>query len=460
MPVVTRRAFRLSLLTLLVSASTSSFAAGFMLQEQNAVQTGDFGAGGAAIAEDASTAWFNPAGLTRLQKPQLVLAANEILFKTNYSGLVSYSNSTSSASNENQYESNASGGTSNFVPTFHLAYPMSPRVVAGFSVTTPFGLATDYSTDTYIRYSATETKLRTIDISPSLGVKLNDKLSAGFGVDAQRLIARFDSYAALDPQGGAPTDHYDTLSHNVASDWAPAWHAGFLFEPSNATRFGLAYHSKVVHHATGYSLFTGPLADPNLVNGGGLQPSSLSSSFYGNNAKTTVYLPASTMLSAYHDMNNRWAVMGSVVYTQWNIFKQLTLNNVVDSSLDGYDLVKQNIDVNVPQNFHNTWRASVGTNYKLTDKWLVRTGVGFDESPTNNTDRNLRLPDGNRYAIAFGGRYQAKKDLALDAGWTHQFIQTARINNTASQDTQSVYVNGKSYSHADVLGAQLTWNFG
>ena len=166
------------------------------------------------------------------------------------------------------------------------------------------------------------------------------------------------------------------------------------------------------------------------------------------------------MLSAYHDMNNRWAVMGSVVYTQWNIFKQLTLNNVVDSSLDGYDLVKQNIDVNVPQNFHNTWRASVGTNYKLTDKWLVRTGVGFDESPTNNTDRNLRLPDGNRYAIAFGGRYQAKKDLALDAGWTHQFIQTARINNTASQDTQSVYVNGKSYSHADVLGAQLTWNFG
>src|SRR3989338_1878033 len=120
---------RLSAVALLASAS-GAFASGFMLSEQSASQTGDFGAGGAAIAEDASTAWFNPAGLIRLDKPQIVTGANEIAFQTNYSGLVDYSNTDTSVSHEQQYVSNVAGGTSNFIPFFHAAYPINPNLVA------------------------------------------------------------------------------------------------------------------------------------------------------------------------------------------------------------------------------------------------------------------------------------------------------------------------------------------
>ncbi len=464
--------FRLSVLTLSLTATTASMAAGFMLQEQNAVQTGDFGAGGAAIAEDASTAWFNPAGLTRLDKPQLVLAANEILFKTNYSGLVTYNNSTMNtifdppvqvgAINESQHVSNVDGGTSNFIPVFHLAYPITPKVVAGLSVTTPFGLSTKYDASTYVRYANTQTKLQVTDISPSIGFQVTDKTSVGFGVDMQRLLATFDNYADINPQ----STQYQalTLSHNKASDWAQGWHAGILFQPSNATRFGLAYHSKVIHHASGYSTFSGPAADPDYINDIIVESETPAyGTMHTGASTTTVNLPASTMLSAYHDMNNRWALMGSVVYTQWNIFQETALNNVMASQVnlteDSVLLGQKLVNVVVPQHFHNTWRASIGTNYKFNDQWLARTGVGYDESPVNNSYRNLRLPDSDRYAVALGARYQATKAVALDAGWTHEFIQTARLNNTTTQDVQSTTIIGKSYSHADVIGLQMTWSF-
>ncbi|MCD6048319.1 MAG: ompP1 [Gammaproteobacteria bacterium] len=440
--------FRLSLIALLASASTGAFAAAFMLNEQNAVQTGDFGAGGAAIAEDASTAWFNPAGLTRIDKPQIVAGGNGINFSSKFTGQVSQQVDIlgTTISGGTQNVNGISGGAAAFIPFFHAAYPINPNIVAGFSVTTPFGLETNYSPATYVRYAATETKLSTIDISPSLGVKLNNKFSLGLGVDEQRLLATFDSYAALDPIDNPSTQ---TLSHNVASDWAPGWHIGGLFEPTNTTRIGLSYHSKVVHHATGYSLFSGGLASPDF-----LDPTA---EYYSGNASTTLTLPANTTLSAYHDMNNRWAVMGSIIYTQWSVLNQLVLNNVaaIDPNLDTQGLVT----AVVPQNFHNTWRASVGTTYKIAPQWLVRTGVGYDETPTNNTDRNLRLPDGDRYAVAFGARYLATKNTTLDAGWTHEFVKTVNIDNTTTVSTQQTYVNGHSYSNANIFGLQLTYSF-
>jgi long-chain fatty acid transport protein len=432
--------YRLSLLTLLATAG-SAHAAGFMLNEQNAAQTGDFGAGGAAIAEDASTAWFNPAGLVRLDHPQIVTGGNEIVFDTRFSGQVTQNDGGFTAT---QNVSNISGGTSGFIPFFHFAYPINPNLVAGFSVVTPFGLATDYTTDTYIRYANTETQLKTIDLTPSIGIKLNNKLSAGFGLDIERLLATFDSYAGINP---TVTPGADTLSHNVAASWAPGWHVGLLYQPTNTTRFGLTYHSEINHSATGYSLFTGALA--------GQSQDDPTNQYYSGNAYADVTLPASTTFSAYHDMNNRWAVMGSVVYTQWNVFNTLTLNNVVDADANG---VRKIVAITVPQGFHNTWRASVGTNYKVDEQWLLRTGIGYDESPTNNTDRNLRLPDGDRYAVAFGAHYQPSKTIGLDGGWTHEFIKPVRINNTSTEDTQTVYVAGKSYSHADVFGLQLTYN--
>jgi long-chain fatty acid transport protein len=56
---------------LLIAFSSASSAAGFQLLEQNASGLGTAYAGSAAVADNASTIYFNPAGMTQLGGYQL-----------------------------------------------------------------------------------------------------------------------------------------------------------------------------------------------------------------------------------------------------------------------------------------------------------------------------------------------------------------------------------------------------
>lgn len=446
----TKQMGKLSLLATLLLLGTDAFAAGFALQEQNAVQTGDYGSGGAAIAEDASTAYYNPAGLVRITQPQLVLAANYINFDSHYTGAVNYTNANAVAvgqpTSTTQQVSNVGGGTGNVVPAFHAAYPLNDRMVAGFSVVSPLGLSTDYETNSYVKYNTVETSIKTVDFAPSIGIALTKKFSIGLGLDVERMAATLSNYVTLSPTYTAT--NYDSYSEDKAYAWGFGYHAGMLYQVTPQTRFGLAYHSQVAFDATGSSTLTGPLAAE-----GGANPSETMTS---NNAEVKFRQPPNTMLSAYHGFNNGWAVMGSVTYTQWDVLQNLNLQNVMAVDSSGEPV---STDINIPQNFHNTWRVGLGTNYKINQDWLIRAGVGYDQSPTNNTDRNLRLPDEDRYSTSLGAHYQITKMVGIDGGWTHEFIQNASINNTEDENPQYTTVNGTSKSSADIVGVQLTWSF-
>ena len=54
-----------------IAFSGSASAAGFQLLEQNASGLGNAYAGSAAVAENASTIFFNPTGMTQLQDREL-----------------------------------------------------------------------------------------------------------------------------------------------------------------------------------------------------------------------------------------------------------------------------------------------------------------------------------------------------------------------------------------------------
>ena len=55
----------------LVIFSSGAGASGFQLQEQSASGIGNAFAGSAAVAENASTIYFNPAGMTQLQDHEI-----------------------------------------------------------------------------------------------------------------------------------------------------------------------------------------------------------------------------------------------------------------------------------------------------------------------------------------------------------------------------------------------------
>lgn len=438
----------------LITFSSESFGSGFQLFEQNAVNMGDFSAGGAAIAQDASTSYYNPAGLTRIHHHQFMASVDGIVTNQRFTGTNTWTSPLLPGFAYQQTVDGLQGGKSSCIPAIAYASPLfCNRLAFGLSIGAPFGLETDYDPDSVLRYSATYSQLQTIDISPSIGLKLNRHLSIGAGFDPVYFNTTLNSVAGLPI---IPTNRtlFDTASKNEATGWGYGWHAGVLYEFTPATRVGLAYHSQISSNLSGKSRLIGPLAGTSL-----LPPQFTEVETTATTADIT--LPPFTTLSAYHDINCQWAVDGSVVYTQWDRFnKNVVLHNVQGTIINPLTggLTPQLIDVTIPQNFHNTWRFALGAIYHPIPMLALRAGVGYDQTPTDDTDRSVRLPDGDRYAIAVGAHYQPFKQMGLDVGWTHLFIRNAHVGSSVVTGQQISTATGDYKSSADLFGAQVTFD--
>jgi long-chain fatty acid transport protein len=424
-------------------------ASGFQLWEQDGASVGNYHAGYAAEANDASIAFYNPAGITRFKNQQVVLSTDAILTDFKYKGSIGLVEGQDPFVFTANYNSvTAQGGTFNFVPALHYVAPLSERIGFGFSVDAPFGLKTNYGSSTPVRYVTTYASLTVVDISPSLGIQLSNKSSLGFGLDIQRAFAEFDSIGTLIAIPGSDSD-----SRNTANDTGYGYHAGVLYEFSPQSRAGLSYHSQVVHHLTGYSKFNGPIADF-LENG----PVS-------SRVRSNITLPPYTALSLYQRVHPRWAIMSSAIFTQWNIFKSLTLSGVsgaVDAPYPDIIAFSNEIQVTIPEHFRNTWNLTIGANFDATDKIMLRGGIGYDQSPVLAQYRNVELPDNDRYVIAFGSRFKATKTLAFDLAWSHFFFNQSGITGVSPPPQvaggQTVTTNGSVNGGADVFAAQVTWD--
>jgi long-chain fatty acid transport protein len=424
----------ISILTITTAGLAShAFASGFQLWEQDGASVGNYHAGRAAIAEDASTNFYNPAGLVRIHNQQLIVGGVPILTNFIYKGTVAVNNL-----GDTPVTVTDQGGGFNFAPDLHYAAPITDKLVFGFSVVSPFGLKTDYGNNTNLRYAATLSSLQVIDAAPSLGYAINDHISLGAGLDIERARSEFDLVAtAFDSSN-------DTDGGGEGWSTALGFHAGVLFQFSEQTRLGMSYQSKVKHRLRGHSTFVGPLA--NDVDGG---------EQYSGNYFTAVTLPATSSLSIFHVLNPRVDLMGTITYTQWDVFKDVVMDNVAAIE-DGES--SNTVTVIIPENYKNTWNYSIGGNIHVNERFFIRTGLGYDQSPSNDQDRDVQLPDGDRVAVALGGHFQATKTLALDLSWTHFFEMNPPIDVSQTIGDQTTTTVGSVNANADVYGLQIKWD--
>ena len=200
-----RKIIALSVSAALVGTSTTASAAGFALIELNASGMGNAYAGQAASAQDASTIFFNPAGMTQLPGRQVVGAIHAISPQANFNN----AGTTTLAPLQTRLGSNGgdAGGLA-FVPNMYLSWQLTPRVFVGAGVNVPFGLKTDYSPEWMGRFHGITSEVRTINVNPSIAFKVSDALSLGFGINYQRVEATLTNAvnysAAAFGAGGAP----------------------------------------------------------------------------------------------------------------------------------------------------------------------------------------------------------------------------------------------------------------
>ncbi len=364
--------------------------------------------------------------------------------------------------------SNLSGANNALVPSLHYALPLGNNAGFGLSIVAPFGLSTDYGLSSPVRYAATLSKLETMNVSPELGAKLTDHIALGGGLDFQYAKVTFNSMlgspAVLSDAIGLDPTLLDSESYNHGDSFQVGFHAGllFLFNEEH-TRLGVNYQSHMYHKFYGYSELTGRLADP-TTNINELELSNPNARFYSgdliaDNNGDGVAMPSVTTLSIYQDITPKWAILASAVYFDWSAFENIIMNNVALSGARGEQVIQVLGNVVVSENYRDTWRFAIGPNYRVNDKLLLRAGFGYDETPTVNSERDVRLPDANRYALAIGGHYQPWKQVGFDLAYSYLFAQNDPvINKLLPLGTKSSYlINAKGNSHAQLVGLQAVW---
>lgn len=398
----------LLLTTGLLGFSGSASSAGFSLIEESASGLGNAFAGGAASAEDASTVFFNPAGMTRLSGTQLSVVMHAI------KPTVRFSNAGSAGTGVN----GGDAGSWALVPNFYVVTELSPTLRAGLGISSPFGLKTDYDANWIGRFQAIKSDMKTININPALAYKINDQLSVGAGLNAQYISAELTNAVRL--PGNA-----EGFAQVKGDDWSFGYNLGVLYEVNPSTRFGLAYRSDVRHKLEGDVTFSGPFV---FAQNGPI------------NAEIT--LPETVSLSAFRQINPQWAVMSDVTWTRWSRFQELRILRSTGA------LVSL-----TPENWEDTYRFAIGASYQQSDKLKLRGGVAYDQAPVTDSNRTARIPDADRTWLSVGASYQFTATSSIDVGYAHVFVANAAINSGTPA------LVGEYSNSVDILSAQYNHRF-
>lgn len=437
-----------------------------LYMEDNGSAVGNFAAGIAAEAADASTGWYNPAGLALLNKQQFLLSGVWVFPTMKMSGYSLYETPIPFGDPAQYIESfdNLQDRESAVVPSIHYSYPLHPGVVAGLSIVAPFGLSSNWPKSSAVRYAGTFTSLRTLNISPELGAELTSHFAIGAGLDFQYANVTFDSIVgspAFLNELELPPNGLDTTTHNKGDSLGIGFHAGVLsYFHDKHTRVGINYQSRIAHQFYGSSTLSGRLATPALdiaLDPLGGDPNAV---FEMDSLRTnSVSLPDIVTTSFYQDLNDRWAVLGSVVYTNWSLFNTLKLYNVAAPIVTPeLESSPGSITQVVQEGYRDAWRLALGANYRINSKWMLRCGGGYDETPTTNAERDVRLPDADRIALSIGAHYQWLPKIGIDAGYTHLFVHNSQIDKSQPLEDNINVIHASTEGVVNLWGAQVLWD--
>jgi long-chain fatty acid transport protein len=428
----------------LIGTARSAQAAGYGLLEQSVTGLGNAFAGSGAIAEDASTIFYNPAGLTELSGFQVQTGGNVIIpslkFRNGGSRFVTGQPIPGSDGGD--------AGTPAVVPNFYAAWDVNPRIKAGIGVNVPFGLQSNYADDWVGRYQGLNSKLLTLNVNPTIAAKLSDQFSLGAGVNIRYAKAELSNaidFGLIGAQRLAGTPLAAGLGPGRADgkvaiqgdDWSLGFNLGALYKPTPQTKLGLALRSGMRHTLKGTADFTVPTSVAALTRTG---------AFTDTDATAVLRTPATVSLSGAQKLGDRVTLLGDATWSNWRQFKELSIDFANPAQPD----------TTKAENWKDTVRLALGLNYAASDRLLLRVGWASDPTPVRDEFRTVRIPDANRTWWTIGATYKPSPQFNLDLGYA--YIHVARPPINESSPTGGTIV-GDYGGNINILSAQARWQF-
>jgi long-chain fatty acid transport protein len=355
-----------------------ALAGGFFLYE---IATSDLGlasAGYAARAQDASTVFTNPAGMTLLDHSQLSLGGQPIYTHLNF------------APDASTTTRGTDGGQA-LVPvpsgSFFYVYSVNSRLKFGFAMCGYFGGAVEYNLNWVGRYFLQGATILSVSFIPAVAFRVNDWLSVGGGVNAMVGFLREKAGVRNLAPGSDGQVKYQDYTAGVGGD------IGVMFQPDEKTRIGITYLTPVALNFSAVPHFrgTGPVLTTLLARRGLLNSS----------VDLGMTVPQEVMVGVYREVTDRLALLGS---TNWQNQSQFGMVGIGINSANPKNLTEN-------LNYQDTWQIAAGMQYKVSPQLLFSAGFAYDSSMVTDGNRTVSAPVGAQYRYAAGAQYRWSEHL-------------------------------------------------
>lgn len=265
----------------------------------------------------------------------------------------------------------------------------------------------------------------------SLGLNGNTLLSA-LSAEQKGEIAKLGGQLLLTPDSNG-SGTIEMFGYGLG------WNIGYLFQPSERTRIGLAYRaeSKIkmrgkldwdvedVHGITDDLPGVNGLPAPD--GSGNVSASDFLSMYYRPDATTklNVTLPARLSLGFFHALNDKIDLLLDYTFIQTSAVQEIKIEILDEPTPNGEGRIRQQPGVIVAK-WRDSFKASAGLNYHYNDKLTLRTGYQYDKTPIPSAEyRHPSAPDSNRHMFSAGGNYVLKKNMNVDFAYSLVMLEDA-----------------------------------
>ena len=388
-------------------------ANGYGIGAESVTGLGRADAGSAAAIGDASIAHANPGGMALRRETEFMIGLTLVYPDVSFEP----GNSTTFDGATLPGGGGGNAGTPALVPNAHFIMPLGENVMAGFSITSQYGLVTDYNPSFVDRYDFINANLFSVNFNPSVSWKATDTLAIGAGLSLAHGRQKFRQaidFGSVCAAGlgrsicstgfGLAPGESDGLARARLDDWGTGFNVGVIHEPSPNTRIGASYRSKITFDGRGHARYDVPDNASAFLNAAGA-----SAAFENTDAGGRFYFPATANLAVTHQATERFALMAGVTWTDWSVVEEyrVTFDNTAAA------------DSAIRVAYRDAFRVAAGIEYEMNDALTLRGGLAVQQSPIRDARREPSVPDSDRLILAFGASYGLTERITWDFGYQY-----------------------------------------
>jgi long-chain fatty acid transport protein len=409
-------------------------AASFYLQDQSVKGLGRAYSGEVAD-QGASSLWWNPAAIARsggeiyLGEHTVLTSATVLDQGSNITRPIPPAGLTTPVGGSPTVTNPVEVGV---IPNGAFVVPIGDRFAFGVSTAAPYDFTSTYGTGDFARYNSLRSRLTTVDIAVNGAMKVTNWLDLGVAVNSEYTSANLSN--ALPNLSPLLADGQQTLRGD-------GWNYGYTvgaqmhFSPLD---LGISYKSAMDHDLDGRVDVIGLLAP-------------LSANNFSAPASAHFRTPWIATFGARYELTPRLTLNGQVERFGWSEFNAITYSYAGTTS-------------STPEGYKDTTSGAVGVDYKMSPTWVLRAGVGYDQSPLSDTYRDTRVPDSNRVLYTAGTSVKLRPNLTMDAAFGYVQFNGSTVNTSAvfyGGTAAATQVNERADigGNAKILSLGMRYNF-